>query len=115
MSAEEAGTFSSGCAAANRIKCSFNCPSCFCSSCRVQCVPRNASTLIAMSANVTTGQRRADIFSCLMGMSISPSPNEFVLGELGQCSAVHEPGLDGGGDATKVTSPSKSTTGGPPE
>src|SRR5215469_8079890 len=33
-----------------------------------------------------------------------PSPNDFVFGELGQCSAVPRPGLDGGGDASKVTS-----------
>ncbi len=33
-------------------------------------VKRNTSTLMAISASVTTGQRRASMFSCLMGINI---------------------------------------------
>src|SRR5215469_15027496 len=40
----------------------------------------------------------------LDGDEHQPSPNKFVFGELGQCSAVPRPGLDDGGDTTKVTS-----------
>ena len=37
-------------------------------------VKRKTTTLMAINASVTTGQRRASMFSCLMGINIALRP-----------------------------------------
>src|ERR1700722_20724767 len=54
--------------------CNFTCPSSGASSLSIEPMgKRKTTTLIAINAMVTTGQRRAVIFSCLMGSNIFPS------------------------------------------
>ncbi len=54
--------------------CDFIWPSCR-SSCLIDdVVNRKTSTLIAINVSVTTGQRRAAMFSCLMGINIALRP-----------------------------------------
>jgi hypothetical protein len=50
--------------------CDFTSPSCGDSSSIADIVKRKTSTLTAINARVTTGQRRASMFSCLMGINI---------------------------------------------
>lgn len=61
----------------------------------LSCVARNAVTLMAISAKVTIGQRRADMFSCRIGMSI-PLPCLHNLGGL-------PPSLGKGRDHAQIT------------
>ena len=65
------GICSSGCMAASMITCARTSPSCLASSLRAESVITKMTMFITIKARVMTGQRRAVMFSCLIGMSIS--------------------------------------------
>src|SRR6476660_8316635 len=58
--------------------------------------------LIAISEKVTTGHRRADMFSCRMGMSIYAPQESVLLEKSGQCSVPGHTPSDGGSGSSKV-------------
>src|SRR6202035_1800098 len=74
MRCDSAGIFNSGCKAAKIRMWDLTLPSCDDSVSTDDKVKRKAATLTAINPRVITGQRRADMFSCLIGINIVLTP-----------------------------------------